>query len=63
MEAFSLAGLDLPLKVVVWEENERVMLAYVEPSVIAARYDVTGKDALIAGMTQAFEAIVASVSE
>lgn len=62
MEAFPLVALDLPLKIVVWEENGKVVLAYAAPRAIAARYDVTGKDGLIAGMTHAFETIVASVN-
>ena len=62
MEAFPLVALDLPLKIAVCEENGKVVLAYAAPSAIAARYDVTGKDGLIAGMTHAFETIVASVN-
>ncbi len=41
MEAFPLVALDLPLKIVVWEESGKAVLAYAAPSAIAARYDVT----------------------
>jgi len=62
MEALPLLALDLPLKIVVWEENGKTALAYTAPAAIAARYDVIGKDVLIAGMTHALETIVASVT-
>lgn len=61
MEAFPLSALDLPLKIVVWEENGTTMLAYYDGATIAARYNVTGKDAQIAGMTHALASIVASL--
>jgi uncharacterized protein (DUF302 family) len=62
MDAFPLAALDLPLKIVIWEESGRTMLAYTAAAAIAGRYDVTGKDAQIAGMTHALETIVASAT-
>jgi uncharacterized protein (DUF302 family) len=62
MDAFPLAALDLPLKLLVWEEHGATQVAYTPPSAIAARYGVTGKDAQIAGMTHALETIVASVA-
>ncbi|HTZ54036.1 MAG TPA: DUF302 domain-containing protein [Candidatus Acidoferrum sp.] len=57
MAAFPLAALDLPLKVLVWEEQGVVSVAYVPPEEIAARYNVTGMDALIANMSHALDAL------
>src|SRR5580658_6602379 len=37
MEAFPLVALDLPLKVVVWEENGRTVVAYTPAPTIAKR--------------------------
>ena len=62
MEAFPLAALDLPLKLLVWQERDRVNVAYVPVAAIAKRYDVTGKDALLVAMTGALEGLVATVA-
>jgi uncharacterized protein (DUF302 family) len=40
MERRPLAALDLPLKVLVWQEAEDTRLAYTAPSALAARYDI-----------------------
>jgi uncharacterized protein (DUF302 family) len=63
MAAFPLAALDLPLKLVVWEEDGAVKVAYVPASVIAERYGVTGMDALIANMDHALDALTGLVAE
>ena len=55
MVAFPLAALDLPLKLLVWEERGAVSVAYVPPEEIAARYNVTGMDALIANFSRALD--------
>jgi uncharacterized protein (DUF302 family) len=47
MEAFPLVGLDLPLKLLVWEDGGTVNVAYTPVSEIASRYGVTGIDPLI----------------
>ena len=62
MDAYPLAALELPLKLLVWEDGGAAQVAYTAPAEIALRYDVSGKDALIAGMTHALETIVASVA-
>lgn len=62
MDAFPLSALDLPLKLLVWEDNGAVTVAYTPATVIAARNAVTGKDALIEALDQTLEAIVASIA-
>lgn len=57
MAAFPLAALDLPLKLLVWEEQGVVSVAYTPASEIAARYGVTGMDQLIANMDGALNAL------
>ncbi len=57
MAAFPLAALDLPLKLLVWEEHGTVSVAYVPPEEIVVRYNVTGIDALIANMSHALDAL------
>src|SRR5579863_2553972 len=50
MEAFPLVALELPLKLLVWQENDSVSVAFVPMSEIAARYGITGMDDRIAAM-------------
>ena len=61
MDAFPLSALDLPLKLLIWEENGTISVAYTPASVIAARYGVNGRDALVASLDRALEALVASI--
>ncbi|MGC2407675.1 MAG: DUF302 domain-containing protein [Candidatus Cybelea sp.] len=62
MNAFPLVGLDLPLKLLIWEENGSVNVAYEPMSEIAARYAVTGMDARIAAMDHALDALTNAVT-
>lgn len=57
MNDFPLVALDLPLKLLVWDEGAAVKVAYVPMSEIAARYMVTGKGAQIAAMDRALDAL------
>ena len=41
MAAAPLAALDLPLKVLVWNDDGETRLAYTEPVELAARYGLT----------------------
>ncbi len=63
MAAFPLAALDLPLKLLVWEDDGVVKVAYVPASVLAERYGVIGMDALIANMDHALDTLTALVAE
>jgi uncharacterized protein (DUF302 family) len=38
MDAAPLSGLDLPLKVLVWDDAGQTRIAYLTPSALAARY-------------------------
>jgi uncharacterized protein (DUF302 family) len=46
MEAHPLTALDLPLKVLVWDDEGTTRLTYTAPAELAARYDLD--DALAA---------------
>ena len=46
MVAAPLAALDLPLRVLVWDDDGETRLAYTEPAELAARYGLT--DELVA---------------
>ena len=62
MEAFPLCALDLPLKLLVWEADDAVYVAYVPPAEIAARYDISGMDALLGAMEHALASLTGSVA-
>lgn len=55
MAAVPLAALDLPLKLLVWEESGAAHVAYLPARAIAARYDVSGMDAVIDAMDALLE--------
>lgn len=61
MDAFPLVALELPLKLLVWEENGVVNVSYVPASEIGVRYGVTGMEARIEAMDRALEALATSV--
>jgi uncharacterized protein (DUF302 family) len=46
MDAVPLAALDLPLKLVVWDDGGRTRVSYLSPPALAARYGLS--DALAA---------------
>jgi uncharacterized protein (DUF302 family) len=61
MERFPLIGLDLPLKLLVWEDT-KVNVAYVLLSEIASRYGVTGMDAQIVKIDRALDTLTSLVT-
>jgi uncharacterized protein (DUF302 family) len=40
MVASPLSALDLPLKILVWVDNQQTKVSYVSPSALAARYEL-----------------------
>lgn len=62
MDAFPLVALELPLKLLVWEEKGSVNLAYVPMSEIAAHYGVTGMDARVAAIDRAVDNLTDDVA-
>lgn len=60
MEAAPLAALDLPLKLLVWQDSAETRVSYTAPGVLAARYglDVPLADRL-SGIVPLAEALVA----
>jgi len=53
IEAAPLAALDLPLRVVVWQDGYQTLVSYVAPAAVARRYDLAGD------LADAFVSIVA----
>ena len=62
MDAFPLVALELPLKLLVWEDGDGAKVAYATMSEIAARYDVTGMDERVAAMDRAIDMLTNAVA-
>lgn len=60
MAAAPLAGLDLPLKVLVWADGYRTKVSYASPHALAARYSL---DDELAGRLASIEAIANAAIE
>jgi uncharacterized protein (DUF302 family) len=60
MEAAPLAALDLPLKVLIWDDNGQTKVSYTAPEELAARYRLS--DELVerlAGIDGLTDAVIA----
>ena len=54
LQASQTIGMDLPLRVVAWEdESGKVMLSYTDPATMAARHGIAADHPVIAKMTGA----------
>jgi uncharacterized protein (DUF302 family) len=61
MDAAPLAALDLPLKILIWAEQEGTKVSYLSPQALAARYDLDPDLAQrLAGIDPLTDALVAS---
>lgn len=58
IEAVPLAALDLPLRVVVWEDGYKTKVSYPSPAEVARRY---GLDAELAGALETIDAWTSAV--
>lgn len=61
MEAFPSFALDLPLKMLVWEEGGGTKVAYPEIAALAKSHGIPDDDPRVAGMARALEALSNSV--
>lgn len=61
MDAFPVFALELPLKILVWQDDGKVLVAYAPATQNAARYSVTGMDERLSAMDKAMEKFTASV--
>lgn len=58
MQAQQTAGIDLPLKALVWlDESGRTWLAYENPGWIAERHGIMGADKFVKAMTAVLTAL------
>ncbi len=61
MQADPLAALDLPLKLLVWEEAGAVSVAYTPGSELTTRYALKGQEALVASVERSLAALSGAV--
>jgi uncharacterized protein (DUF302 family) len=60
MDAVPLAALDLPLKVLIWDDGGETKVSYFSPAAIAERYGLTSDlAARLAGIDPVTDALVA----
>jgi uncharacterized protein (DUF302 family) len=63
MVAAPLAALDLPLKVLVWEDRGQTKVSYTAPSELAARYELSDElAARLAGIHAVTDAAIAEAA-
>ena len=61
MQANRLVAIDLPMKVLVWEDDAgKIWIAYTPPSTLKARYKIEGRDDTLKAMAGALEAFTAT---
>ena len=53
MQQNILAGLDLPIRVLIWDDNGQTKIGYLDPEALKARYAIDGAEKAFAGMTGA----------
>lgn len=64
MEANPLAGLDLPVKILVWDDDGQTKIAYLKPERLKDRYDLDdAADEVIGQMTGALDKITSAATE
>jgi uncharacterized protein (DUF302 family) len=62
MDAQPLFALELPLKLVVWEEADVVKVAYVRMRVVAERYGIVGESERILALDGTLAALADNIS-
>ena len=63
IQADKRAGLDLPVRVLIWQEKDVTHIGYEAPDTIKARYEVQGADESFAAMTKALDKLTSAASE
>ena len=64
MQSKRTAGLDLPMKVLAWEDNEgKTWVAYTKPDVLKSRYGISGRDEVFKTMAGALGNFVKAATQ
>lgn len=62
MQASATTAIDLPQKIVVFEENGQVQVAYNDPQYLKERHNIEGSDAILSKIAGALENITNKAS-
>ncbi len=63
LQADRRAGLHLPLRVLIWEEDGATMLGYEDPDALKDRYAIEGADAAFEAMRGALEKLTTAATQ
>lgn len=64
MQANRRAAIDLPMRVLAWEDDKgKTFIAYVPPKTLKSRYRLKGRDAELKAMGDALEAFTKAAAE
>jgi uncharacterized protein (DUF302 family) len=53
MQQNIMAGLDLPIRVLIWDDNGQTKIGYLDPEALKARYAIDGAEKAFIGMAGA----------
>ncbi len=53
MQENILAGLDLPIRVLIWDDGGQTKIGYLDPAALKARYNIDGAEKAFNGMAGA----------
>lgn len=56
------AGIDLPQKLQVWEEDGAVLVGYNDPAYLVARHSIEGCDEVLAGVAETLDELAREVA-
>lgn len=63
MQESTTAGLDLPQRLLVWDDDESVQVSYNDPEYIADRHDIEDQDERLENIGAALETIATGSTE
>ena len=53
MQQNIMAGLDLPIRILIWDDNGQTKIGYLDPEALKARYSIEGAEKSFKGMAGA----------
>nr|HMQ58321.1 DUF302 domain-containing protein [Rhizobiaceae bacterium] len=57
------AGLDLPIRVLIWDDGGKTMIGYEAPAELKARYAIEGADASFDAMAGALDKLTGAAAQ
>lgn len=63
LQAAPHAGLDLPIRVLIWNDEGQTKIGYLDPAALQARYSVEGADKSFATMKGALDKLTTAAAQ